>query len=140
MASISIARIDHIVLTVKDIAATIAFYTQVLGMQETTFGPGRRALSFGNQKINLHEAGKELELKAKTPTPGSADLCFVADGALAHVISTLNQRGIPIEVGPVARTGALGAMQSVYLRDPDGNLIEISEYASGASGATRLQA
>jgi catechol 2,3-dioxygenase-like lactoylglutathione lyase family enzyme len=121
-----ITHLDHLVLTVRDISATIAFYTKVLGMKEVTFGKNRRALSFGNQKINLHQSGHEFEPKAACPTPGSADLCFISDTPLSLIIARLTAHGVPIHEGPVARSGAEGPILSVYFRDPDGNLIEIS--------------
>jgi catechol 2,3-dioxygenase-like lactoylglutathione lyase family enzyme len=121
-----ITHLDHLVLTVRDISATIAFYTKVLGMKEVTFGKNRRALSFGNQKINLHQSGHEFEPKAACPTPGSADLCFISDTPLSLIIAGLTAHGVLILEGPVARTGAEGPILSVYFRDPDGNLIEIS--------------
>jgi catechol 2,3-dioxygenase-like lactoylglutathione lyase family enzyme len=120
-----IDRLDHLVLTVKDLEATIAFYAGHLGMEPQTFGDGRRALAFGRQKINLHRAGAEFEPKAAAPTPGSGDLCFVADGPIEAIAAELGEL---VELGPVERTGALGTMDSVYLRDPDANLIEISVY------------
>ncbi|WP_371782620.1 VOC family protein [Streptosporangium subroseum] len=123
-----IDRLDHLVLTVADIEATVEFYTRVLGMRAVTFGEGRRALAFGNSKINLHEAGREFELKAARPTPGSADLCLIANDPLDVVIVELAGHGVEIEEGPVTRAGATGAILSVYLRDPDDNLIEISNY------------
>ena len=119
---------DHVVLTVADIDATIAFYVDALGMEPVTFGAGRRALAFGRNKINLHRAGQEFEPKALHPTPGSADLCLVTDDALETVIERLGAQGVPIEEGPVDRTGALGPIRSVYVRDPDQNLVEISRY------------
>jgi len=119
---------DHVVLTVADIDATIAFYVDALGMEPVAFGGGRRALAFGRNKINLHPAGQEFEPKALHPTPGSADLCLVTDDALETVIERLAAQGVPIEEGPVDRTGALGPIRSVYVRDPDQNLIEISRY------------
>ena len=119
-------RLDHLVLTVRDLSATVDFYTRVLGMTEVTFGQGRKALQFGNQKINLHEAGREFEPKAKTPVPGSADLCFITATPIADVQAHLAAHGVPVEEGPVPRTGAIGPITSVYVRDPDGNLIEIS--------------
>jgi catechol 2,3-dioxygenase-like lactoylglutathione lyase family enzyme len=125
---INIEAIDHIVLTVRDIDATCAFYAQVLGMHITRFGGGRKALSFGAQKINLHQYGQEFEPKAKKPTPGSADLCFVAAVPLSQVIEHLGVCGVEMLEGPVARTGAAGPIMSVYFRDPDGNLIEVSTY------------
>lgn len=122
-------RIDHFVLTVASIDATCAFYTKVLGMTVTEFAGGRKALSFGSQKINLHERGKEFEPKAQTPTPGSGDFCLITTTPIQDVLAQLNAMNIEIEDGIVARTGATGPIQSVYLRDPDGNLIEISEYS-----------
>ena len=126
---VTLDRLDHFVLTVADIDATCAFYTRVFGMEVQTFGPlGRKALHFGRQKINLHQRGKEFEPKAAHPTPGSADLCFIAAMSLDAVIAHLRACGVPIEVGPVDRTGATGTIRSVYIRDPDRNLIEISTY------------
>lgn len=123
-----IERIDHFVLTVRDIEATCAFYARVLGMAVVTFGGGRTALSFGEQKINLHEAGNEFEPKALRPTPGSGDFCLITQVPLAEVMEHLRACGVAIVEGPVRKTGALGPMESVYLRDPDGNLVEISTY------------
>lgn len=125
-----IERLDHLVLTVRDIAATCDFYSTVLGMEVVTFGAGRKALAFGQQKFNLHEAGREFEPKADRPTPGSADLCLIADGSLNEVIDHLRACGVPILEGPVQRTGALGPIASVYFRDPDQNLIEVSTYGA----------
>jgi catechol 2,3-dioxygenase-like lactoylglutathione lyase family enzyme len=123
-----VISLDHLVLTVQNIERTCAFYATVLGMEVMTFGDGRKALAFGSQKINLHERGKEFEPKAGKPTPGSADLCFVTAGPISAVIDHLNSSGVLILEGPVARTGALGPIQSVYFRDPDANLIEVSVY------------
>ena len=123
-----IDRLDHLVLTVADIDATVDFYTRVLGMGAVTFGAGRTALAFGRSKINLHRAGHEFEPKARRPTPGSADLCLIADGPLDQVIEDLAAHDVPIEEGPVERTGATGPIRSVYFRDPDQNLIEVSTY------------
>ena len=123
-----IELMDHIVLTVKDIETTCAFYEHVLGMKTTTFEGGRKALSFGAQKINLHQYGKELEPKAKIPTPGSADLCFVTSTPVAQVLDQLRANNIEVLEGPTRRTGAKGSIISVYVRDPDQNLIEISNY------------
>ncbi|WP_211263412.1 VOC family protein [Priestia koreensis] len=123
-----IQQIDHLVLTVKDIKKTIDFYTIILGMKEETFGLGRKALLFGNQKINLHEAGNEFEPKAQHTLPGSIDLCLISNESLERVIDVLNKNNVPIEEGPVNRTGALGPIRSVYVRDPDQNLIEIAVY------------
>jgi catechol 2,3-dioxygenase-like lactoylglutathione lyase family enzyme len=125
---VRIDRLDHLVLTVADIDATVTFYEQVLGMRAVTFGDGRRALAFGTSKINLHQAGHEFEPKAARPTPGSADVCLIAADPLDQVCADLAAHGVTIEEGPVARTGATGPIRSVYLRDPDNNLIEISNY------------
>lgn len=125
---IRIERLDHLVLTVRDLNATCTFYEQVLGMRVVTFDAGRRALEFGPQKINLHEVGHEFEPKAERPTPGSADLCFITATPLADVIAHLNAVEVLIEEGPVARSGAVGVIRSIYLRDPDRNLLEISNY------------
>ena len=119
--AITLDRLDHLVLTVRDLEATCAFYETVLGMRRESFGQGRTALHFGRQKINLHQAGREFEPKARKPTPGSADLCFLAATPIADVVAHLQSCGIPIEKGPVARTGAEGPISSVYFRDPDGN-------------------
>lgn len=126
-------RLDHLVLTVADIDATCAFYERVLGMQAVTFAEGRHALSFGRQKINLHLAGHEFEPKAQRPTPGSGDLCFITATPIHEVVDTLRDIGVEIVHGPVHKTGALGSIESVYFRDPDGNLIEVSNYPD-ASG------
>jgi catechol 2,3-dioxygenase-like lactoylglutathione lyase family enzyme len=125
---LKIERIDHLVLTVSDIERTCEFYSRVLGMQTVVFDEGRRALAFGGQKINLHQAGEEFEPHAAHPTPGSADLCFITDVPTDEVLRELESHGIGMVRGPVERTGALGPMESVYLRDPDGNLIEVSNY------------
>jgi len=123
-----IDRLDHLVLTVADIDRTCRFYVDVLGMKLASFGAGRKALAFGNQKINLHLAGHEFEPKAQRPTPGSADLCFIAAVPLGTVLTDLARHGIVVLEGPVRRTGAVGPINSVYVRDPDDNLIEISSY------------
>jgi len=125
-----IQAIDHLVLTVRDLRVTTDFYSRVLGMVPITFGAGRCALAFGVQKINLHEAGREFEPKASVPTPGSADLCFVTTAAPAAVVEHIRACGVQVIDGPVARTGARGPIVSVYFRDPDGNLLEVSSYAS----------
>ena len=122
-----IDHLDHLVLTCTDPAATVDFYTRILGMRLETFGENRQALRFGNQKINLHMRGHEFEPKAHLPVPGALDLCFIADRPLEEVIAHLNREGARIIEGPVPRTGATGKIRSVYLRDPDLNLIEISE-------------
>lgn len=121
-------RLDHLVLTVSNIAATCEFYSKMLGMEIITFGENRKALTFGSQKINLHEAGHEVEPKAHRPTPGSADLCFITPVLLKEVVDHLARCGAKIIEGPVRRTGARGPIESVYLRDPDSNLIEIANY------------
>lgn len=127
----NIERLDHLVLTVQNIPATCDFYARVLGMEVVTFGEGRQALQFGRQKINLHERGREFDPKAQHPTPGSGDLCFITDVPLRQVMDHLRSCGVEILEGPVKRTGAAGLIESVYLRDPDGNLIEVSNYLDG---------
>jgi catechol 2,3-dioxygenase-like lactoylglutathione lyase family enzyme len=126
--SVVIDRIDHLVLTVADLDHTVDFYVRVLGMQPVTFGAGRRALRFGRHKLNLHQAGHELEPKARRPTPGSVDMCLVTTTPLARLVAHLRACDVQVEEGPVARTGATGPITSVYFRDPDGNLIEVSTY------------
>jgi catechol 2,3-dioxygenase-like lactoylglutathione lyase family enzyme len=123
-----IDHLDHLVLTVADIDRTCAFYTRVLGMEVVKFGDGRTALKFGRQKVNLHSADNLPGLVADKPTPGSADLCFIAATPLAEVVAHLESCGVPIVAGPGPRAGAVGTIQSVYLRDPDRNLVEISNY------------
>jgi catechol 2,3-dioxygenase-like lactoylglutathione lyase family enzyme len=123
-----IERIDHIVLTCRSVDATCEFYARVLGMEVVTFGAGRKALAFGGQKINLHQAGREFEPKADRPTPGSADFCLIARVPLDRVIEHLGACGVDIVEGPVAKTGARGPIRSVYFRDPDDNLVEVSTY------------
>lgn len=122
-----VTGLDHLVLTVASIDRTCDFYERVAGMRREVFGDGRTALKFGTQKINLHEAGKEFEPRAANPTPGSGDLCFIVDD-LGAAQARLASQGIEIIEGPVPRTGANGPMQSIYCRDPDGNLIEFAEY------------
>ena len=117
-------------LTVADIDATVRFYTDVLGMEAEVFEGGRRGLRFGSSKINLHEAGNEFEPRAARPTPGSADFCLIVDDPLDEVITQLNSYGVPIIRGPVERIGAQGLIRSVYLRDPDHNLVELSNYVN----------
>jgi catechol 2,3-dioxygenase-like lactoylglutathione lyase family enzyme len=129
MVWMEIDHLDHLVLTVADIEVTSAFYERVLGMVVVTFGEGRKALTFAQQKINLHQAGKEFEPKALRPTPGSADLCFITSVPLADAMAHLRANDIIIIEGPVHRTGAMGTLLSVYFRDPDGNLIEVSNLA-----------
>ena len=126
MKDFKITQLDHLVLTVKDIETTITFYTMVLGMEMITFGKNRKALKFGSQKINLHLSGKEFEPKATHPVAGSADLCFLTETPIIEVISHLQKQDIEIEQGPVERTGANLPLLSVYIRDPDGNLLEIA--------------
>ncbi len=124
-----IDRLDHLVLTVGDLARTRDFYVRGLGMRAETFGEGRHALLFGRQKINLHEAnGAPILPRAAVPARGSADLCFIADRPLADVTAHLRREGFEIELGISPRTGATGPIRSIYLRDPDGNLVEVSEY------------
>ena len=125
-----IERIDHFVLTVRDITATCEFYTRVLGMHAVTFGDNRKALHFGSQKINLHEVGSELEPGAANPAPGTADVCFITNINLEQAIEHIQSCGVEIVAGPVQRTGARASLRSIYIRDPDGNLIEISNYIS----------
>jgi catechol 2,3-dioxygenase-like lactoylglutathione lyase family enzyme len=120
--------LDHIVLTVKDIDASCKFYADVLGMEIVTFGTNRKALSFGSQKINLQQTGRESTLIAQYPTPGSGDVCFVTDTPIADVVAHLSSRGVELIAGPVERNGARGMMTSVYFRDPDMNLVEVSKY------------
>ena len=122
-----IDHLDHLVLTTRHEAACVHFYVEVLGMRLETFGEGRKAFVFGSQKINLHIAGKEWEPKAQHPTPGALDMCFIAALSLDEVQARLKAHGVAMECGPVQRTGAQGPIRSVYVRDPDLNLIEISE-------------
>ncbi len=121
-----IDHLDHLVLTVQDIERTCEFYARALGMQVVTFGEGRTALHFGNQKINLHQKGKEFDPKAQYPTAGSADLCFLTSIPLEQVIAHLQSCHVSLLLGPVQRTGATKSLVSIYFRDPDGNLLEIS--------------
>lgn len=121
-----IRSLDHIVLTCADPAATVAFYERV-GMEREEFGEGRLALRFGDQKLNLHQAGAEFQPHATTPLPGTGDLCLLVDGSIEAVVEHLGEVGIAIEEGPVDRTGAVGPLRSVYVRDPDGNLVEFAE-------------
>jgi catechol 2,3-dioxygenase-like lactoylglutathione lyase family enzyme len=123
-----IDHIDHIVLTTRDREGCIRFYTQVLGMKLEKFGDNRLALTFGNQKINLHEWGREFTPRAHVAAPGTLDLCFIAAIGLDEVIGRLKRHNVPIIEGPVAKTGAVGPIRSVYVRDPDLNLLEISVY------------
>nr|MBC9203079.1 VOC family protein [Paenibacillus sp. PL91] len=123
-----IDRLDHLVLTVQNVAASCDFYSRVLGMDIIAFGEGRKALQFGRQKINLHQLGEEFEPKAAKPAAGSADLCFITELPLPEVIRHLDECGVSVEEGPVSRTGAVGKIESVYFRDPDLNLLEVSNY------------
>jgi catechol 2,3-dioxygenase-like lactoylglutathione lyase family enzyme len=125
---LQLSRIDHIVLTVRDIQTTVQFYESVLGMRSETFGAGRVALKFGQQKINLHEYGKEFEPKARQPLPGSEDLCFITDTSIPVAMDHVQKMQVDILEGPVSRTGAIGNIVSFYFRDPDLNLIEIASY------------
>lgn len=133
---LTVRRIDHLVLTCRDVDATVRFYTEVLGMSEVTFGNGRKALAFGRQKLNLHPLGqtvdpvmKHVAAIAAHPTAGSVDVCLVVSEPLDVVVAHLGACGVPIEEGPVVRTGALGPISSIYIRDPDGNLVELANYA-----------
>lgn len=125
-----VRAIDHLVLTVTDIVVARRFYEDVLGLENASFeaadGTTRWALRVGSQKINLHQAGREFEPKARHPTPGSADLCFLTDTPMTHWQAHLTAHGTEVVAGPVARTGATGPITSIYVRDPDGNLLEIS--------------
>jgi catechol 2,3-dioxygenase-like lactoylglutathione lyase family enzyme len=125
---IRIDRIDHVVLTVRSIAATCDFYRRTLGMDVVSFAGGRTALAFGRQKFNLHEAGHEFEPKARSPMPGSADFCLITTTPLAEVVAHLERERVDILEGPVERTGATGRILSVYFRDPDLNLVEVANY------------
>ncbi len=127
---IKIDRLDHLVLTVKDIDKTVEFYTKVLGMEKELFKGDRVALKFGKQKINLHKLGNEFEPKAYNVKEGSADLCFIINTPLVEAKNYIESLGIKIEEGIVSRTGAIGEIESIYLRDPDKNLIELSNYKS----------
>lgn len=121
-----VERIDHVVLTVADVERTISFYERVLGMTGVTFGEGRRALAFGDQKLNLHQAGREFEPKARRPTPGAVDICFTTTTPLDEVAAHLRAQSVAIELGPVDKIGARRSLRSLYFRDPDGNLVEVS--------------
>jgi len=131
---VHIERIDHVVLTVRDLEQSCAFYRRVLGMSVVTFEGGRKALAFGNQKFNLHQAGQELEPKAHHPTAGSADFCLITSTPMHQVIAHLKSCGVTIVEGPGERIGATGALVSVYFRDPDLNLIEVSNLLSSDGG------
>jgi catechol 2,3-dioxygenase-like lactoylglutathione lyase family enzyme len=131
-AVMQIDRLDHFVLTVRHIDVTIGFYQTVLGMAPVTFGAGRKALTFGQSKINLHEQGHELDPKASHPVPGSADLCFITATPLTAILEHLSSHGVTLVAGPVRRVGALGPIDSIYIRDPDGNLLELSNPVADA--------
>lgn len=126
VTGLKVKKIDHLVLTVKDIELTCAFYSKVLGMDIVTFGEGRKALVFGDQKINLHKSGEEFEPKALKSTPGSMDLCLITEYPLEDVLIHFERIGLSILEGPVKKTGACGVINSIYINDPDGNLIELS--------------
>jgi catechol 2,3-dioxygenase-like lactoylglutathione lyase family enzyme len=126
---LKVAALDHIVLTVESLEATVDFYTRVLGMSVRAFEGGRLALKFGSQKINLHEAGQEFQPNARRALPGSADVCFVSEVALEDWLEHLVANGVDVIEGPIRRLGALGPMTSIYFRDPDGNLIEVANYS-----------
>jgi catechol 2,3-dioxygenase-like lactoylglutathione lyase family enzyme len=126
VSHVRIRRLDHFVLTVADPEATVAFYER-LGMERAEFDDGRLALRFGDHKINLHQAGRPIQPHARRPTPGSADVCLLVEGTLDAVERELERAGVVFELGPVPRTGATGPIRSLYLRDPDGNLVELSE-------------
>nr|P0C5H0.1 RecName: Full=Glyoxalase domain-containing protein 5 [Canis lupus familiaris] len=128
LSSCLISRLDHIVMTVKSIKDTTMFYSKILGMEVTTFKGNRKALCFGDQKLNLHEVGKEFEPKAAHPVPGSLDICLITEVPLEEMVQHLKACEVPIEEGPVPRTGAKGPIMSIYFRDPDRNLIEVSNY------------
>jgi catechol 2,3-dioxygenase-like lactoylglutathione lyase family enzyme len=126
--TIQIDRLDHLVLTVKDLDVSIEFYCRVLGMEAVTFAAGRKALRFGRAKINLHQIGHEFEPKARHAVAGSADMCLIATTPIEEVVRHLKTCAVEILHGPSSKTGAMGAITSVYFRDPDGNLIEVSNY------------
>jgi catechol 2,3-dioxygenase-like lactoylglutathione lyase family enzyme len=130
---VAVTRIDHLVLTVADLERTVAWYRDVAQMRHVTFGEGRHALAFGDQKINLHVRGLEFQPHAAAPTPGSADLCLIVDETPDALEQRLRVLGVPVELGPVTRDGALGELTSSYLRDPDGNLVELSSYRSAGA-------
>jgi catechol 2,3-dioxygenase-like lactoylglutathione lyase family enzyme len=136
--SMQMEGLDHLVLTVVEIGRTCDFYERVLGMEHVVFGEDRHALAFGVQKINLHQAGREFEPKAAVPTPGSADLCFLTNTPVGEVVEHLGKRGVEILKGPVRRTGATGLITSVYFRDPDGNLIEVSSRLGAESSGRAI--
>jgi catechol 2,3-dioxygenase-like lactoylglutathione lyase family enzyme len=136
---VEIERLDHLVLTVRDISASVAFYTTVLGMEAIRVQNDRHALRFGHQKINLHQLGHEFEPKARQATPGSADLCFLTQTPLADVQAHLHRCNVPIELGPIRREGAEGPIESLYIRDPDGNLLELSNLVKSGGRLSLLR-
>lgn len=121
-----VTSIDHVVLTVKDIGKTVSFYTEVLGMEARTFADGRTALHFGAQKLNLHPSSRVLDPNVKHATPGSADICFLVDQPVEEWMQHLARHGVRVILGPVQRTGARGQLRSIYLYDPDENLVELA--------------
>ena len=123
-------QLDHLVMTVRDIDTTCEFYCKIMGMETVEFGDGRKALASGDQKINLHQIGNEYLPHAENPTPGSADLCFLTDISLDTLIAQMRENKITIVEGPITRTGAKGPIHSIYIKDPDGNLIEIANQLS----------
>jgi len=125
---IQLSHIDHVVLTVADVEITLSFYQRVLGMKAEAYGQGRKALTFGKQKFNIHPKQNDIEPKAASPTPGSMDICLIATTPLAKVIEHMKLQHVKIEKGPVKRVGVSGLITSIYIRDPDHNLIEISNY------------
>jgi len=132
---IGLDRIDHVVFTVRDVEATCVWYSRVLGTEVLTFGDGRKALHVGHCKINLHQTGREFEPKAARPAPGTQDICLVTTSSMQEVVDHLTGIGVPIVEGPVVKTGAMGPIEFVYLRDPDGNLVEVARYADrGTTG------
>jgi catechol 2,3-dioxygenase-like lactoylglutathione lyase family enzyme len=128
-AAVTVESLDHLVITVRDPEATLGFYVRVLGMERLVFEEGRLALRFGSQKLNVHPADAVIEPRARVPTPGSADLCFLTTTPVDAVIDHLRACGVAVEAGPVMKTGATGPIRSVYFRDPDGNLVEVSNPA-----------
>jgi catechol 2,3-dioxygenase-like lactoylglutathione lyase family enzyme len=123
---IQLDHIDHLVMTVENVEITVNWYLRVLGVKSAVFGEGRKALLFNKQKINLHQKGAEFEPKAFAPTPGSLDVCFITKTPLAEVMELLKTQRVAVEKGPIKRNGATGLITSVYIRDPDRNLLEIS--------------
>lgn len=124
--TIRIKSLDHLVITASDLQATIDFYTRVLGMEHVAFGNNLHAVQFGDQKFNIHDTSTDVSPKAKNIVPGSADFCLICETPVSQVILHLADCGIEIEEGPVTRSGAAGTLESVYFRDPDGNLVEVS--------------